>query len=113
MKPPGFVRNGADNSLQEYQAFLAASEDKACYLLAELARLQASGKLGEAQIKDDNATSLGGLYCRKCDGWAVFYAIKQKPFEVTIILAGDMATESFSSLEGKAANRRAGVVDGY
>ena len=113
LQPPGFVQSGSDDSLAEYKAFVAASRNGASHLLAELTRLQTFRNPGEAQDADDKATSMGGLYCRKCDGWAVFYAIRRMPFQVTIVLAGDMAVESFAGLESRAAKRRPSVVDGY
>jgi hypothetical protein len=110
MKHPGFVQDDKCDSVAEFKAFVVASQQAASHLLAELARLQTFGDLEDISAADYEATAVSDLYCRKCDGWAVFYRIDRRPrlpMRVTVVLVGRIAEESFEKLEAEAAERLA------
>lgn len=107
LKHPGFIQDGATDSVAEFRGFVRASEQAASHLLAELARLQTFADPSDIRQEDYEATKIGGLYCRRSDDWAVFYRIETLPFLVTVVLVGRTKDKSFAELEKEAAGRLA------
>ena len=103
--PPKFVRGKGVDAVAEFKAFVVAVEKPAAHLLAELIDIQNSGAPSGIPTADGAATSVRGLYCRKLNGWAVFYTFEPKPFRIMVIYVARLSPSPFSTLEGEAADR--------
>ncbi|HTQ12272.1 MAG TPA: hypothetical protein VMH86_00245 [Rhizomicrobium sp.] len=102
LKAPEFLDASGYNTFQEFLDFLSVSKTDGPHLAAELARLH-TFRCSSAIPRADQI--LPGFYGRVCDGWVVFYAIEQLPIRVTVLLAGDLAMQTYSNLEAEAIRR--------
>jgi hypothetical protein len=105
LQPPDFVREpGGPDAVAEFSRFATAVGEAASHLLAELAEIHNYGTLSDIPAGDEAATNVRGLYCRRVEGWVIFYSVS-KPCRITVIQAANLNPHSFSALESEAENR--------
>ena len=104
LEPPSFLQqSGGFDAIAEFRSFASAVGSPAAHLLAELADIKAGGS--PVPVTDDQATQVVGMFCRKIDGWAVFYRTSGSGGGLTVILVGVDDPGKFGILEGEADHR--------
>jgi hypothetical protein len=105
---PSFVKGEAINAVAEYKQFAETVGDPAAHLLAELVHMHNEGSASDVPPADKNSTKVRGLNCRSIEGWVIFYTAQsvENRFQVTILHVGNLALNSFGSLESEAEKRQ-------
>ena len=102
---PYFVREqGLIDSVAEFRAFVDAVGSPAAQLLGELAGMHNFGVNLDTLCKDNAATTVSGLYCRKIESWAIFYVLSPNG-KVTVVYVAGQNPHPFSELENEAERR--------
>jgi len=108
---PFFIQGDGVNALAEYWAFIDAVGAPASHLLAEFVDIQKHGEITEFTAADYEATRVVGLYCRRLEGWAIFYIVRygsvpgQPRCLIGIVRVGSLNPHSFDAMESEAETR--------
>lgn len=102
LPPPDFVRGSKVDAVGEFRRFVEIVREPAAHLLAELSEIHN----GFRAIPTEDI-SVHGLYCRKLDHWAVFYAALDGG--ITIVYVASSNPTPLTALEREAADRLAAL----
>jgi hypothetical protein len=102
--PPFFIQGDGVNACHEFMAFLNAVADPAAHLLAEFMAIQENGSINDIPVTD--RTRVGGMYCRRLEGWVVFYIARQNSScRIGVVHVGSLNPQSYKALENEAESR--------
>lgn len=104
---PYFAKWETVNAAAEYTRFANAVGDPAVHLLAWLAHVHNKGKLSDIPNADGASTRVRGLYCRRVEGWAIFYTaeLEEGNCRIKVVHVGSLNPHSFDALESEAEGR--------